>query len=75
MEDLGLSGNARAICCDLSRYPVWLVLFMRLVTPIRHVTALPAVEVLRNVVVTSWADTPIVVFRFHVSSLLRTGVS
>lgn len=39
MEDSRLSGNARAICGDLSCYPVRLVLLMRLLPPIRHVTA------------------------------------
>ena len=44
-------------------FPVGLVRFN--LPPVRHVAAVAAVELLRNVVVTSWALIPIVLLRFH----------
>jgi hypothetical protein len=43
-----------------------LVLLVRPLPPVRNVAAVAAVELLGNVVVTSWAATPFVGFGFHV---------
>jgi len=48
---------------ELCLFPVGLVRFN--LPPVRHVAAVAAVELLRNVVVTSWALIPIVLLRFH----------
>jgi len=37
--------------------------------PVRHVAAVAAVELLGNVILTSWATTPIVLFGFHCLAL------
>ena len=55
------------LCSDLRRLPVGLV--DREVPPVRHMAAAAAVELLGNVLVTSWAPTPIVLFGFHCLAL------
>jgi len=52
--------------------PPCLVLLVRPLPPVRHVAAGAAVELLGNVVVTSWAATPIVRFGFHVPPSFQT---
>src|SRR6266576_162704 len=51
----------------LGRFLACLGLLVRPLSPGRHVAAVAAVELLGNVVVTSWAPTPIVLFGFHLS--------
>ena len=53
----------------LRRFPACLGLLVRPLPPGRHVAAVAAVELLGNVVVTSWAPTPIVLFGFHCLAL------
>ena len=56
----------QATLSRLRRFPRRLVLLVRPLPPVRHVAAVAAVELLGNVVVTSWAATPFVRFGFHV---------
>src|SRR6266480_6807550 len=53
----------------LGRFLACLGLLVRPLSPGRHVAAVAAVELLGNVVVTSWAPTPIVLFGFHCLAL------
>ena len=54
----------QATLSRLRRFFRRLVLLVRPLPPVRHVATVAAVELLGNVVVTSWAATPIVGFGF-----------
>jgi len=54
--------HAKGCSLTLRRFPRCLVLLVRPLPPVRHVAAVAAVELLGNVVVTSWAATPFVRF-------------
>lgn len=56
-----------ATLSHLRRFPRHLVLLVGPLPPVRHVAAAATVELLGNVIVTSWAATPIVRFGFHAS--------
>jgi hypothetical protein len=49
--------------------PARLLLLVRPLPPVRHVATGAAIELLGNAVVTSWANTPIVLFGFHCLAL------
>ena len=56
--------HAKGCSLTPSRFPRRPVLLVRPQPPVRHIAAVAAVELLGNVVVTSWAATPIVRFGF-----------
>ena len=49
----------------LRGFPAYLVFLGRYLPPVRHVTAVSAVELRRNVVVAAWASTSVVRLGFH----------
>ena len=55
----------------LRGFPAYLVILGLQLTPVRHVTALSAVELHRNVVVAAWASTSVIHLGFHCLGPLR----
>ena len=60
-----LQNSDRRLKVTLRGFPAYFVFLGRHLPPVRQVTALPAVELHRNVVVAAWTSTSVVRLGFH----------